>query len=87
MDPLGGLTWGDHTGHTPWYKRLDAKIELRHDTNRFPHVIRFAGYVLLQNIGGIENVREYWWDETLTPQPVNLAVFDIHFGVRAHMRF
>ncbi|MBD3239702.1 MAG: hypothetical protein GF331_03890 [Chitinivibrionales bacterium] len=94
----GGLTWDEYSGRTPVYKRVDAKIELRHETDKRFHVLQYDAYVLAENIwSGFQymwgdewedgNVREYWWDDELEPHPVYLSPFDIHFGVRAHVRF
>lgn len=97
-DAAGGLAWDDYSGRTPVYKRIDAKLELRHETDGKWHVLQYDAYVLAENIwSGFQymwgeewedgNVREYWWDDELEPQPIYLSPFDIHFGVRAHVRF
>jgi hypothetical protein len=80
--------WTDSVWRAPAYRSIDAKIELRQPIGWKEHyVAQLEVYALWRNIFDWRNVREYYWDDALRPQPVVLGGRDYHLGLRATVRF
>jgi TonB family protein len=70
----------------PYYERTDLSIQFRTQTLHHRYLTRYDGYLTVCNLFNQWNVRDYYWDKSMTKRAIYLCPVCFDMGVRVGFR-